>query len=155
MEHIINFRVIDYRIASGGQPTPVQISALAEAGCQVVINLALPTSTHAIANEGELVTRLGLTYIHIPVVWEKPTLDDFQQFVGVMQIYQEKKIFVHCAMNMRASCFLYLYRLIVEGMDPEIAVYDMLSVFQPNETWQRFMDEVLSHYATAKEQTND
>ncbi len=155
MEHIINFRMIDYRIASGGQPTAEQIESLAQAGCQVIINLALPTSTRAIPNEGELVTRLGLTYVHIPVVWERPTLDDFQQFLGVMQTYQEKKVFVHCAMNRRASCFLYLYRLIEEGVNPDIAINDMRRIFQPNETWQRYIDEVLAHYADTQEQPHD
>jgi len=132
MEHIINFRVIDHRIASGGQPTPDQFAALANSGCQVVINLALPTSTNALPNEGELVTRLGMTYVHIPVIWDDPRLDNFQQFLNCMQVFQDKKVFVHCALNMRASCFLFLYRVIVEGENPDIAAHDMLSIFHPN-----------------------
>ena len=145
------FLQLDDNLATSGQPSEEQLAQVAQAGFQVVINLALPTSAHAIPNEGELVTRLGLTYIHIPVVSEKPALDDFQQFLGVMQIYQEKKVFVHCAMNRRASCFLYLYRLIEEGVNPDIAMNDMRCIFQPNETWQRFIDEVLAHYADTKE----
>ncbi len=150
MQTIINFRIIDPRIASGGQPTFDQLIELADTGCQVVINLALPTSTNAIPNEGELVTQLGLTYVQIPVIWDEPHLDDFQQFLGCMEVFREKKIFVHCAMNMRASCFLFLYRVIALGLNPEIAADDMLSVWQPNETWQNFMAQVLSHYEIAE-----
>lgn len=146
MQNILNFKIIDPLIASGGQPNADQISALAKAGCQVIINLALPTSTNAISNEGELVTGSGMTYVHIPVVWEEPKLDDFQQFLGCMQTFADKKIFVHCAKNMRASCFIYLYRLIVLGVDPKIAMPDMLAIWQPDETWQKFISHVLSHY---------
>jgi protein tyrosine phosphatase (PTP) superfamily phosphohydrolase (DUF442 family) len=155
MENIINFRVIDYRIASGGQPTSEQFPVLAATGCQVIVNLAMPTSVNAIPNEGELVTQSGMTYIHIPVVWTNPQLDNFQEFVGIMQVYHEKKMFVHCAKNFRSSCFLYLYRVLFENVNPDIAAHDMLSVFQPNQVWQDFIDEVFAHYqASAQKESN-
>jgi protein tyrosine phosphatase (PTP) superfamily phosphohydrolase (DUF442 family) len=157
MENIINFRVIDDRIASGGQPNLEQIESLARSGYQVFINLALPTSTDAIPNEGELVTCLGMTYIHIPVVWDAPKPDDFHQFMGCMRAFQEKKVFVHCARNMRASSFLFLYRVIVQRMNPDIALDDVRIIWQPNETWQRYMAQMLTHYKTAdkKEENHD
>jgi len=144
LETIINFLNIDERIASGGQPTPEQIGALAEAGFKAVINLALPVSTRAIPDEGALVTGYGLSYVHIPVNWEQPTLDDFDQFLGCMTAFQNKKVFVHCAMNMRVSCFLFLYRVIAEGLPAERAASDVLKIWQPNETWQKFIAQVLA-----------
>ena len=126
LETIINFLNIDERIASGGQPTPGEIGSLASAGFQAVINLALPASTSALADEGALVTGYGLSYVHIPVNWEQPTLDDFDQFLGCMSAFQNKKVFVHCAMNMRVSCFLFLYRVIALGLPAEQAAGDVL-----------------------------
>ena len=146
IQHITNFLPINDQLASGGQPMPEEIQALAETGFQVVINLAVPTSTHALPDEGSLVTQYGMTYLNIPVVWTNPTLDDFVQFMGCMTAFRWKKVFVHCAMNMRVSCFLFLYWVIVKGVEPEEASKNMLEIWQPDETWQQFMVMVLAHY---------
>jgi protein tyrosine phosphatase (PTP) superfamily phosphohydrolase (DUF442 family) len=143
---ITNFLQLTERIGSAGQPTPDQFDLIKEAGYQAVINLAMPTSTNALPNEGSLVTRLGMSYFHIPVVWEHPQIDDFSQFLGVMQVLQEKKVFVHCALNMRASCFLFLYRVLQQKTPQDKAREAMGHIWQPDETWQRFITQVLAHY---------
>jgi protein tyrosine phosphatase (PTP) superfamily phosphohydrolase (DUF442 family) len=141
-QEILNFLQLDEFIGTGGQPTAQQFNFLQEAAYRVVINLALPSSENALTNEGSLVTGLGMTYIHIPVVWEKPKMEDFNQFAQIMQALQGTKVFIHCARNMRVSCFMYLYRTIYQQVPHNIARRDLLQIWRPNETWQAFIDAV-------------
>ena len=62
---------------------------------KTVINLALPTSDRAIANEAQLVQSLEMGYIAIPVDWESPTMTDLDEFLQAMEQRQQQKVFVH------------------------------------------------------------
>ncbi|MEP0915935.1 protein tyrosine phosphatase family protein [Leptolyngbya sp. DQ-M1] len=141
MESILNFVQINDRLATAGQPTIEQFAAIKNAGYNVVINLALPTSDGAIQNEREIVESLGMQYFHVPVIWENPTIDDFNQFSNLMQTHSNQSIFVHCAMNMRVSAFVYLYRRSHENISEEQAKADLNKIWQPNSTWQAFLDQ--------------
>lgn len=143
LDSIFNFLEISPLILTAGQPTRDQFSLIQRAGCRAVINLALPTSTNAIEDEKELVESLSMTYIHIPVIWEAPTLDNLKAFFEVMDCWQGQKIFVHCAMNMRVSAFLFLYRVLRLKMREEDAQQDLFAIWQPYEFWQQFIDEAL------------
>jgi len=57
---------------SSGQLSGQDIRRLPALGIEVVVNLALPTSSNALPGEAELVTREGLAYVQIPVEWEHP-----------------------------------------------------------------------------------
>ncbi|PPS41549.1 protein tyrosine phosphatase family protein [Chroococcidiopsis sp. TS-821] len=143
---IYNFLQLSDSIATAGQPTAQQFADIKADGYEVVVNLALPTSTNAIANEQKIVEDLGMNYIHIPVIWEKPTLEDIERFFNVMQANADKKVFVHCAMNMRVSAFMYLYRIIHKQTSVEEAKKDLQQIWQPNDTWQQFIDKVIAYY---------
>jgi protein tyrosine phosphatase (PTP) superfamily phosphohydrolase (DUF442 family) len=154
LEEITNFLPISERIGSGGQPTPEQFEQIWQAGYQVVVNLALPTSTNALPQEGALVAGLGMIYVNIPVIWEAPTLDDFERFLAVMQAFQDKKVFVHCALNMRVSAFVYLYRLLVLGDPPQAAAADLQQIWQPDTRWQDFIQTVLELHTSSPSKEN-
>jgi protein tyrosine phosphatase (PTP) superfamily phosphohydrolase (DUF442 family) len=134
------------RIGTAGQPTGAQFAAIKAAGYRVVVNLALPTSTNALPDEAKRVTALGMTYVHIPVIWESPTLQDLDEFFAVMERYRQEKVFVHCALNMRVSAFIFLYRVIRLGVPPDEARGALLQIWQPDDVWRRFVDQALSHY---------
>ncbi|MDB6131557.1 MAG: coaBC 2, partial [Verrucomicrobiales bacterium] len=106
---IRNFVQISDRHLTGGMPGAEHFSALADDQVEVVINLALPTSDNAIPNEGELVTRLGMAYFHIPVQFGEPNPRDYYLFESILQSVEGKRTFIHCAANMRVSAFMYLY----------------------------------------------
>lgn len=146
MEDIYNYLKVSDSIATSGQPTKEQFPAIKESGYQTVVNLALPTSANALPDEKQVVENLGMHYVHIPVVWENPTLEDVEQFFNVMKANVDQKIFVHCAANMRVSAFMYLYRRIYDNMSDEEAKKDIDQIWQPNETWLNFIDRVLEHY---------
>ena len=124
-------------------PTTDQIQSLAQAGFEVVINLALDQSPDATPEEDALATRLGVKYIHIPVIWEHPQPSDLEKFFDAMQQSNGSKIFVHCVLNLRVSVFVYLYRLIVLKEDAKPAFQDLFQIWQPNEIWQAFIDATL------------
>ncbi|HZG37779.1 MAG TPA: protein tyrosine phosphatase family protein [Nodosilinea sp.] len=141
---IRNYLALSPVLGTAGQPTPEQFAAVAQAGYTVVINLALSTSDHAIPHEAELVKSLGMTHFHIPVVWEAPTPADLEIFFKVMERNSDRKTFVHCALNMRVSAFVYLYRVLRQGVDPAVALADLHRIWHPNPTWQAFIDKALA-----------
>jgi protein tyrosine phosphatase (PTP) superfamily phosphohydrolase (DUF442 family) len=125
---------------SSGQLSEPDIASLSTLGIDVVINLALPTSSNALPGEAELITRLGIAYIHIPVEWESPKPQQFQQFVGVLNTFRDRNVWVHCAKNMRVSAFIYLYRTLVLGEDENQASFPMRDIWTPNPVWQQFIE---------------
>lgn len=143
LSEIINFLQISDKLATAGQPTIKQFRAIADADYETVINLALPTSDGAIANESQIVQSLGMEYIAIPVNWESPTMADLDKFLQTMEQRQQQKIFVHCAKNMRVSAFVYLYRRLRLNHNDGQAIADLHKIWQPNETWQNFIDSNL------------
>jgi protein tyrosine phosphatase (PTP) superfamily phosphohydrolase (DUF442 family) len=147
IEDISNFLQLSDRIATTGQPTIEQYPAIAAAGYQVVINLALTDSPSALADELTIASNLGLEYIHLPVIWTEPTLADFQLFMNIMDKYSAQKVFVHCAANKRVSAFLYLYRQLVEGIDELTAHQDLVKIWIPNPIWQDFLDSTNLEYS--------
>lgn len=145
IQSIYNFLKISDSIATSGQPTEEQFSAIKEAGYQVVVNLALPESPNALPDEKKVVEALGMQYVHIPVIWENPTIEDVTDFFSFMEANADKTIFVHCAANMRVSAFMYLYRRIHEHISEEEAKQDLHQIWFPNEVWQKFIEQVVEH----------
>ena len=143
LNHIRNFLRIDDGLATSGMPQPGDFAALREAGFDVVINLALPTSDDALPNEGELVSAQGMTYVHIPVKFDAPQPADFERFTRVLDACAGQRVFVHCAANMRVSAFVLLHRL-RHGEDRAIAESDLNKIWQPDGVWREFLNERLA-----------
>jgi len=141
LDSITNFVPMPTDIGTSGQPRREQFDAIAAAGYQAVVNLALPTSDHAIPDEGSIVTGLGMRYFHIPVVFEAPTVDDLRTFIGVMKAMQGQKVWVHCVVNARVSAFVYHYLRHVQGLDETAARSPVLEKWAPrmDETWRNFL----------------
>jgi hypothetical protein len=60
------------------------------------------------------------------------------------------KVWVHCVLNMRASAFVYLYRLINLGVPEEEAIAPMNEVWEPDEIWREFIDLAKEIYLPGK-----
>jgi protein tyrosine phosphatase (PTP) superfamily phosphohydrolase (DUF442 family) len=117
-----------------------------EAGFEAVINLALPTSDNALANEGSVVTNLGMSYVHIPVDFKAPTAQDFRVFCRVMEAFDGRPVFVHCAANRRVSAFVFLYRVLCQRTALPEAERGLHAIWQPDEVWSRFIQEQLKSH---------
>jgi protein tyrosine phosphatase (PTP) superfamily phosphohydrolase (DUF442 family) len=149
LSEIYNFRKVGDKLATAGQPTEGQFRAVREAGFEAVINLALPTSDNALANEGSIVTGFGMAYVHIPVDFKAPTPQDFRAFCRVMEAFEDRPVFVHCAANMRVSAFVYLYRVLRQHATPADAESDLRAIWQPDQVWSRFIEDQLKRHEPA------
>jgi uncharacterized protein (TIGR01244 family) len=146
IDEICNYLRISDSLGTAGQPTPEQFAAIKAAGYELVINLAMPTSTNALPNEADLVAQQGMDYVHLPVVWESPTRDDVERFFQVMDENRSRRVFVHCALNMRVSVFVLLYRILRLGVPLKSAQEALHRIWQPEGIWQDLMSEALSDY---------
>ena len=148
----VNTRQVFDWLWTSGQLSEQDVLGLPELGIRVVINLALPSSPNVLAGEAELVTRLGLAYVQIPVVWEQPVVEQYFQFAGVLRAFSGRRVWVHCAMNMRVSAFIYLYRRLELGESEEEGSFPMREIWEPDETWQRFLQAVSQAAADERKQ---
>ncbi|MCH1542063.1 MAG: protein tyrosine phosphatase family protein [Alphaproteobacteria bacterium] len=137
---LLNFHQITPHIGTAGHPRPEDFATIAAAGYQVVVNLALHDSDDAIAEEGSLVAREGMSYIHMPVVWAQPTAAHFKQFCRLMDALEDKKVLVHCQVNARVSAFMFKY-LTFKGVSEADATTPLMQQWLPqmDDTWKAFM----------------
>lgn len=139
MNNILNYIKINENISTAGQPTKEQFQLIKDENFEIVINLALSSATNALENEDRVVTELGMTYIHIPVDFEKPKLSDAKQFLLLLQAFEGKKVFVHCAKNYRVTAFIYLYHKHILNTHFDNINLSMFEEWSPNENWQNLM----------------
>jgi protein tyrosine phosphatase (PTP) superfamily phosphohydrolase (DUF442 family) len=144
LDDITNYLEYSENFASAGQPTEAQLELIRDEGFERIVYIAFSTDGNAIANEDKLVRDLGMDYVQIPVVWASPTVADYESFAAVMQRNPNKKTLLHCQVNFRASAFSFLYRVIHERVPVAQAKADMNTVWEPNETWQELIFEVLA-----------
>jgi len=138
---IYNWRRLDSRVTTSGQPTEAQLEELQKLGIRYVINLGLHTHEKALPDEAVSLRRLGLSYIHIPVEFDQPTEDDFARFCDAMAMTGDKPVHVHCIANMRVSAFFYRWQREVRGLDAGQARKLMDSVWQPGGAWAEFIGD--------------
>jgi protein tyrosine phosphatase (PTP) superfamily phosphohydrolase (DUF442 family) len=145
LEDIYNFLPLAESLLSSGMPTAGQMVDVSNSNVTLVINLALPTSERALPNEADLVTSLGMKYIGIPVEWEKPTRQNLEEFMTVMDANKDNKKLVHCQANYRATGFITLYRILRLGWNREDAFKDLHRIWDPEEypVWKKFIEENL------------
>lgn len=136
------YQVFDW-LWTSGQLSEKDIGTLPALGIEAVINLALPTSSNALPGEAELVAGQGISYFQIPVEWENPQLDQLEQFFSLLAALEGRRLWIHCAMNMRVSAFIHLYRRIVREESEAASAFPMCEIWQPNEIWQAFIDKAL------------
>jgi protein tyrosine phosphatase (PTP) superfamily phosphohydrolase (DUF442 family) len=138
---IYNYEQITDWLGTSGQPTAGQFSDIASAGYNAVINLALPSSDNAIANEGSLVTSQGMAYFHIPVDFENPTTGDLRLFFAVVNGLKGQNVWVHCVVNARVSAFVYHYLRYEAGLDEDASKTRLLRKWLPqmDEVWRDFL----------------
>ncbi len=144
LKTILNFHLMTNTIGTAGQPTKAQFEDVRNANFSVVVNLAMPDSPNALPDEGMVVSSLDITYIHIPVPWDAPSVSHVKKFFGVMDALEGngEKVFVHCAANYRASAFTYKYLTLRKGISSEQATSPLLRRWLPemDDNWKSIME---------------
>ncbi|MFQ3248544.1 MAG: protein tyrosine phosphatase (PTP) superfamily phosphohydrolase (DUF442 family) [Glaciecola sp.] len=144
LDDLRNFQVNTADMLSSGLPTRVHFETLKANGVRNVIDL-LPDDR---SEEIKLMNALGLKYHNVAVQWKNPTLENFEEYVATMKSFEATGgiTLTHCKLNWRGAVFTYLYR-VTQLKEPEaIAKKDLDAIWQPDETWQDFIDEVKAKY---------
>ncbi|HCQ00242.1 MAG TPA: phosphatase [Candidatus Latescibacteria bacterium] len=145
LESVRAFVQISERVGTSGQIGTRHVKTMKESGYELVINLA-PARERMNKEESFAVVSAGIAYVQIPVDFQNPALRDLEFFFQVMNANKDRKVYVHCFANMRVSSFIYLYRVIHEGVAPEEADKALKQVWEPNEDWTRFIEKVMKEY---------
>ena len=145
LAEIRNFDAIDDRLGTAGQPTEAQLGEVAGAGYEAIVNLGLLDPKYCLPDEAASAGALGLAYRHIPVKFDAPTIEDFLTFAATMDQWNDKRVFVHCAANYRASAFVALYGELRLGWTRERADALAGKLWLPNDTWRAFIARCRDH----------
>lgn len=144
LDTIRSFVAVSEELGTAGQPTEEQLAAVRSQGFEVVVNLGLLDPRYCLPDEARTVAALGMAYHHVPVDFQQPKLADFDAFRGIMRETAGRRVFVHCAANMRVSCFVALYGETDLDWSREKADSHVARLWQPNDVWARFLGEVRS-----------
>ena len=134
---------ISQALTTSGQPTKAFLETLKSQGFEVVIYLAPPTVSDALADEPKIVGRQGLVFVNIPMDFSNPTAADFDAFTKVLRAFEGRKLFVHCQMNFRASSMVFLHRAVTLREPPGPAWQSVQKAWVPNETWKKYIVDTL------------
>lgn len=139
MKNILNYIKINELISTSGQPKIEEFELISNEGFEVVINLAMSTTSNALDNEDKVVTLLNMSYIHIPVDFENPKLSDLKLFLNVLQALGANKVWIHCAKNYRVSAFMYVFHKYILHTPFEEIDLSIFEKWQPSLVWQQLM----------------
>ncbi len=148
-QDIYNYRRVNDRISTGGQPTREQLRSAADEGFSTVVNLATGSAHFSLEDEAGLIRSLGMAYHHIPVAWENPRESDFAAFEAVMQEHPEGKLLIHCAANFRVTAFYSLYAMKHLGWTEAQADDFRASIWKGSDypVWDKFIAEMTRQIA--------
>lgn len=140
IHYIVNYINYTNYLTSSGQPIKPQLLLIQASGYKTVINLApYDLIENPLKNEEKIVTKLGMKYIHIPIEMLKPTQKDFDAFVDTVKSTPCDKIWVHCAIGLRTSAFIYKYRRSIMGEDEQTVIWDLRKTWESFGTWKKFV----------------
>jgi len=151
LDDIDNYRRYSPNFSSSGQPGIEDFRVLSETGFQRIIYLAFSDNKSAVEHEDRVVKSLGMDYLQIPVDFDRPEIDDFEDFAAVLNRDKTIRTLLHCQINLRASTFSFLYRVIYDGVPMAVAKSDLDTVWQPDRVWYRFIVDVLASHGLSPE----
>jgi hypothetical protein len=95
LSQILAFQWVNENLAISGQPSLDELILIAKAGYEVVINLALTDATHQLGGEDCLVLKLGMDYIGLPLLFDRPSLTQALRILDLLKSLQHQKVWLH------------------------------------------------------------
>jgi protein tyrosine phosphatase (PTP) superfamily phosphohydrolase (DUF442 family) len=138
---VMNYYRIDDRLVTGGHFVDDGLSEIKSEGVTVVIDLR----DNPPEGQEKKLAEQGIKWITVPVEWDDPETEDFEQFSKAMKAHQDDHVLVQCGANYRASAMTYLYRVVVENVDEQEASKDLYAVWTPSkesEEWVEYIEEI-------------
>lgn len=111
VESIDEFHRVSASVATGGQPTPAQVTALADAGFNAIVNLR----EDAEANDGpqfRAAREAGIRFVRVPVSMTSPTDASVAKFLAVTDERELYPVYVYCAEGNRAAAYWMIRRVL-------------------------------------------
>ena len=137
---VMNYHAVNDDLLTGGHFVDDGMEELAEQGVTVVIDLR----DEPPRGQKKKLAKHGIEWINVPVVWRDPQPEDYEAFAKAMAEHEGETVLVQCQGNYRASAFAYLYRVKEQGVAEEDAAKDLNAIWEPEGTWERYMDGVLA-----------
>jgi len=121
---IKNFEQVDSRVFRGAQPTEEGFGYLAKAGVKTVIDLR--EADDRSAEEGKIVTGLGMTYVNVPMTGLTPPSNaEIIRILAVLEDTNPGSVFVHCKRGAdRTGAVIAAYHIDHDGWDNAKALKD-------------------------------
>jgi protein tyrosine phosphatase (PTP) superfamily phosphohydrolase (DUF442 family) len=127
------------KLVTSGQPSAEALARLGEQGFQAVLYLAPLSLPNAVAAEPEILARQRIEFVNIPINFGKPSAEDFEQVAATLDRWKDRKVLVHCEVNMRASSMVFLYRTLRLKEKPEVAYEAVEKVWSPRGVWRELI----------------
>ena len=142
---------IDAHLSTSGQPSRDYLATLKGQGFEAVVSLVPTGAPEAVADEGEILSRQGLSYVHLPIAFGQPTDADVAQVFAALRALDGRRVLLHCELNFRASSMAFLWRVIERHQDPAQAYEALSRVWAPNGAWRRLIEGQLRQHQIAFE----
>lgn len=139
LPHILNWRRLTGRITTSGQPSEAELAEISTLGVTHIVNLGPHHNEGALADEPGTVAGLGMSYVYIPVEFDRPTDDDFDVFRRALAALENTSIHVHCIYNARVSAFFFRYAGTGHVLSKTAAFENMDSIWRPGADWAHFI----------------
>lgn len=134
-----NLVAVSDKLVTSGQPSAEWLAQLKRNGFDAVVYLAPPTVGDAVRDEALIVGRQELVFVNLPIDFSAPAERDYEAFAGILRALADRRVLVHCQINLRASSFVFLYRAIALKEGPETAYDAVAKVWKPDGVWRRFI----------------
>jgi protein tyrosine phosphatase (PTP) superfamily phosphohydrolase (DUF442 family) len=146
---INNYVQVTQTLSVSGQPTAAQLESFKARGIEAVVYIAPERVSSTIKEEPGILARQGVLYANIPVEFGKPTEADFAAFSKVLAGWKDKRVHVHCQVNMRGSVFVFLHRVIHDKVPPDQAYEIVRRIWVPDKVWRSFLVATLAKHDIA------
>ena len=110
-------------IVTAGQPTEEELESFAAAGVRTVLDLRPPAEDHGLV-EPDVVQRLGMTYLSVPVTPETLGDGQFDAARAVLRDPANHPVLFHCRSANRVGALLYPF-LVLDASHEREAAFDL------------------------------
>jgi uncharacterized protein (TIGR01244 family) len=125
-------------VCTAGQPTDAALQDLAKEGFRTILNLRTAQEGVDVVAEGQLVEKLGMRYIHIPVNPKAIQDSQVEEFLRVVSDSNNAPMLLHCASANRIGGFWLIYRVLKDGWSVEKAEEEAARVGLSSAELKRF-----------------
>jgi protein tyrosine phosphatase (PTP) superfamily phosphohydrolase (DUF442 family) len=131
------------RIVTAGQPTVEQLWRLREAGVSTVLHIRSVTPSTQVLEEQAVIEAQGLRYVAVTVDPNALSVNDQRAVFAVLDVASQGQVLVHCDLNVLASAFVFLHRVLVGHEDLRDARGDLERMNPPPPAVRQFIEERL------------